>query len=82
MVFFDYTAPMRKTSALIMYAAALMLTPQFALASSPGQSSACYNIQDADARSYCLAKARGESSQCYTIQRADMRSQCLAEVRR
>ena len=82
MLFFDYTAPMRKTFALITYAAALMLTPQFSLASSAGQSSACYNIQDADARAYCLAKARGEPSQCYNVQRADLRSMCLAEVRK
>jgi len=79
MLFFDYTAPMRYTFALITYAAALMLSPQFAMAAD---SSACYNIQDADARTYCLARARGESSQCYSIQRADLRSQCLAEVRR
>lgn len=82
MLFFDYTAPMRKTFAIITYTASLMLTPQFALASSAGQASACYNISDADARTYCLARARGESSQCYSIQRPDLRSQCLAEVRK
>lgn len=96
MLFFDYTAPMRKTFALITYTAALMLTPQFAVA-APGaiivmtvpatikpasDASACYNISDADARTYCLAQARGESSQCYSIQRPDLRSQCLAEVRK
>lgn len=73
---------MSHIAALITYTASLMLTPQFALASSAGQASACYSITDADARSYCIAKARGESSQCYTIQRADLRSQCLAEVRK
>lgn len=44
-------------------------------------TSACYSIQDADARSYCLARARRDVSACYTIQRADLRSQCLSEVR-
>ena len=45
-------------------------------------SSACYVIQDADARTYCLAKARHDVSQCYAIQRADLRAQCLAEIRK
>lgn len=44
--------------------------------------SACYAIQDADARAYCRAKAQGNSSTCYTIQSADLRSMCLAEVRK
>lgn len=44
-------------------------------------SGACYNIGDADARSYCLARARRDAGTCYTIQRADLRAQCLAEVR-
>lgn len=79
MVFFDYTDGMRKIPAFITYIAALLLTPQFALAASPG---ACYSVGDSDARSYCLAKARKESSQCYNIQRADLRSMCLAEVRK
>jgi hypothetical protein len=96
MLFFDYTSPMRKTSALITYIAALMLSPQFALA-APGaiivmsrpaviaptsDTSACYNVGDSDARSYCLAKARKEASQCYNIQAAGLRSMCLAEVRK
>lgn len=45
-------------------------------------SAACYNVQDADARTYCLARAHREPSQCYSIQRSDLRSQCLAEVRK
>jgi len=47
-----------------------------------GDSGACYNVQDADARTYCLARAKSEPAQCYNIQRADLRSMCLAEVRR
>ena len=96
MLFFDYTAPMRKTFALITYTAALMLTPQFAVA-APGaiivmtgpatiktasDASACYSIQDPDARAYCLAKARRDASVCYSVQRPDLRSQCLAEARK
>lgn len=44
-------------------------------------SSACYNIADPDARTYCLAKARSEPAMCYAIYRQDLRSTCLAEVR-
>lgn len=47
-----------------------------------GDASACYSVQDADARTMCLARAHREPGQCYSIQRADLRSQCLAEVRR
>lgn len=43
--------------------------------------SACYNISDMDARSYCIAKARKSPGMCYSIQRADLRAQCLAETR-
>jgi hypothetical protein len=43
---------------------------------------ACYNVQDADARTMCLARAHREPGQCYSIQRADLRAQCLAEVQR
>lgn len=68
---------MRKTSAFITYLAALLLTPQFALASNAGT---CYNIADSDARSYCIAKARKDVSQCYNIQAAALRSMCLVEA--
>lgn len=71
---------MRYTFALITYTAALLLTPQFALAAA--NTSACYNVSDADARAYCLARAHRQPSQCYNVQRADLRSQCLAEVQR
>lgn len=79
MIFFEYTGVMRKISALITYAAALLLTPQFALAANVG---ACYNISDSDARSYCVAKARKDVSQCYNIQQPGLRSLCLSEVAR
>lgn len=45
-------------------------------------ASACYNIADSDARTFCLARAHKEPGQCYSIKRPDLRSQCLAEVRR
>lgn len=51
-------------------------------AAAPARTSACYNVQDADARTMCLARAHREPGQCYSIQRADMRAQCLAEVQR
>jgi len=67
-------------SCLLLFALCVsFFGPIFAFA---GDSSACYNVADADARTYCLARAKREPSQCYSIQRPDMRSQCLAEVRR
>jgi hypothetical protein len=54
----------------------------FAATGAGANTSACYNIQDADARTMCLARAHREPSQCYSIQRADLRQQCLAEVRK
>lgn len=45
-------------------------------------SSACYNVNDPDARAYCIAKSRNEPAACYSIKRAELRSMCLAEVRR
>lgn len=44
-------------------------------------TSACYNVPDADGRTACLAKERRQRSLCYSIQRADMRALCLAEVK-
>ena len=90
MVFFDYTASMKKTAALITYAAALLLAPQFAMAAGavvaqkqpatdPGS---CYSVGNADARAYCLARAHRDPGRCYNVQASDLRSICLAEVRR
>ena len=70
---------MHKTSAIITHVAALMLMPQFAMAAD---ASACYNITDADARTYCLARAHRQPGQCYSIQNPAMRSMCLSEVRK
>lgn len=47
-----------------------------------GDGGACYNIADADARSWCLARSNKRPDLCYNIQKADLRSLCLAEVRR
>lgn len=58
--------------------AALLLNAGAAFA---GDSSACYSIQDADARNHCLAKARQQSSQCYAIQDSQRRAECQAEAR-
>lgn len=70
---------MYNTFAIITHVAALMLMPQFVMAAD---ASACYNIADADARTYCLARAHRQPGQCYSIQNAAMRSMCLAEVRK
>uniref|UniRef100_A0AAU6W1Z6 Uncharacterized protein n=1 Tax=Pseudomonas phage Touem01 TaxID=3138548 RepID=A0AAU6W1Z6_9VIRU len=59
-------------------ALAFILCASFGTAAA--DSSSCYTINDADARSYCLAKTRHDTSACYTIQRADLRSMCLAEI--
>lgn len=49
---------------------------------SAAGASACYNVADSDARTYCLARAHREPGQCYSIQRSELRQQCLAEVTR
>lgn len=65
---------------LVVFAIGLALMAQ--CSARAADASACYNISDADARSYCLARAHREPGTCYTIQRADLRAQCLAEVRK
>ncbi len=75
---------MKKLTFLFLALIFILTASPLALLVVPAQaadSSACYNISDGDARSYCLAKARREVSACYSIQNASMRSQCLAEVR-
>jgi len=47
--------------AITTYVVGLMLMPQFAMAAD---ASACYNIADADARTYCLARAHRQPGQC------------------
>ena len=44
-------------------------------------TSSCYAIAEADARTYCLALAHNDPGRCYAIQDSAMRSRCLAEVR-
>jgi hypothetical protein len=65
----------------IAYASALLVAPHSAVAGSSA-ASACYNVQDTDARASCLAQVHREPSRCYNIQRADLRALCLSEVRR
>ena len=45
-------------------------------------TSACYNIGDADTRTYCLARMHKEPSLCYAIMKADVKAMCLAETRK
>lgn len=75
----DEGAHMTQKLGLITSIAALLLAPQLAAAAN---ASACYNIANADARTYCLARAHRQSGQCYSIQNSAMRSMCLAEVRK
>ena len=70
---------MRYTVLALAYASALLVTPAMAVAND---TSACYSIQDSDARTLCLARAHREPGQCYSIRQADIRAQCLAEVRK
>lgn len=60
------------------YITIMLVGPHTAMAAA----GACYNIGDADARTYCLALERREPGQCYSIQSSDLRARCLAEVRR
>ncbi|MCU9530470.1 hypothetical protein [Pseudomonas mosselii] len=50
-------------------------------AASAADTSSCYNIAAADARTYCLAVAHNDPGRCYAIQDSAMRNRCLAEVR-
>lgn len=78
----SYIRAMRYMILALAYLSALLVTPQSALAEAGRQQpSACYSIQDADARAFCLARAHRNPSMCYSVQRPDMRSMCLAEVR-
>ncbi len=79
----SYIRAMRTMILALAYISALLVTPQAALAETrQPQPSACYSIQDADARAFCLARAHRNPSMCYSVQRPDLRSMCLAEVRR
>lgn len=76
----------------LAYVCALFVAPHNAVAvpgagvivSTPPtiSTSACYNINDADARAVCLARANRDPGRCYSVQRPDLRSVCLAEARR
>ncbi len=77
----SYSRPMRRIILTIAYVSALLVAPHSAVAGSSA-ASACYNVQDADARAACLARAHRDSSRCYNVQRADLRALCLSEVRR
>lgn len=65
----------------ILIALAVLALPHAAAASEKTSTSACYNINSADARAYCLARANRERSRCYNVQNPDLRAMCLAEVK-
>lgn len=77
----SYSRSMRSIILVLAYFSALLVAPHSAIAGSSA-ASACYNIQDADARASCLARAHREPSRCYNVQRAELRAICLSEVRR
>ena len=60
------------------YFASLLLC--FTSAANAADASSCYNIAEADARTYCLALAHDDPGRCYAIQDSALRSRCLAEV--
>ena len=72
---------MRSIILTLAYVSALLVVPHSAIASG-NAASACYNVQDADARAACLARVHRDPGRCYNIQRADLRVVCLSEVRR
>ena len=61
------------------YLAGLLLG--FTATANAADTSSCYAISEADARTYCLALAHNDPGRCYAIQNSAMRSRCLAEVR-
>ena len=77
----SYIRSMRSIILILAYVSALMVAPHSAIAGGSA-ASACYNVQDADARAACLARVRRDPGRCYNIQRADLRAVCLSEVRR
>lgn len=84
MLFFEYITAMKKTAALITYAAALLLSPHAAMAQKQPATDAvaCYSISSPDARAYCLARVHRDPGRCYNVQYLELRAICLAEVRR
>lgn len=77
----SYILSMRIIVLTIAYVTALLVAPHSAVAGS-GATSACYNVQDADARASCLARVHRDPGRCYNVQRADLRALCLSEARR
>lgn len=77
----SYIRSMRSIILALAYFSALLVAPHSAIAGSSA-ASACYNVQDADARAACLARVHREPARCYNVQRADLRALCLSEVRR
>ena len=66
-----------------MIAAVLMVLAMVgAQHAAAADASACYNIGDADTRTYCLARMHKEPSLCYAIMKADVKALCLAETRK
>ena len=51
-----------------------------AAAATPGDTSRCHSIQNADQRHLCLALGKRDSSRCHSIQNADSRHACLAQT--
>lgn len=83
-VFFDYDCAMKPKTRHHLYAvlmafalAVCLFGPMLAFA---GDAVACYNINDADARSACLAKARRDVAYCYNVKSASMRAWCMTEA--
>lgn len=71
------------TSCVLIPAAALAALLVISVGEAgAADSSACYSIGDADARTYCLARIHKEPSLCYAIQKPDARALCLAETRK
>ena len=70
--------------AIAMIAAALMILAMVGAqhVAAAADASACYNIGDADTRTYCLARMHKEPSLCYAIMKADVKAMCLAETRK
>ena len=77
----SYILSMRIIVLTIAYVTALLVAPHSAVAGSSA-ASACYNVQDADARASCLARVHRDPGRCYNVQRADLPAKSMSEVRR
>lgn len=56
--------------------------PAYLRAINKRDTSACYNVVDADKRTLCIAEIKAERSLCYSIINTSTRDECMARAQR